>query len=150
MKNIFTVCLCIVGSSLYGQEFLKHANEKKGVFIAGYDVVSYFNGNPQKGSDTFQYMHEGLTYWFVNSENKETFVQNPDDYIPKYGGWCAYAMGETGEKVKIDPETYKIIGNELYLFYNFGKNNTLTYWNSNEQNLKPNADKNWIKILNNQ
>jgi len=150
MKNILTVCLIFIGSSLFGQEHNKHANEKKGVIIAGYDVVSYFNGTPQKGSDTYQYTHEGLTYWFVNSDNKETFVQNPDDYIPKYGGWCAYAMGASGDKVKIDPETYKIIDNKLYLFYNFGKDNTLTYWNSNEQNLKSNADKYWMEILNDQ
>jgi len=28
-------------------------------------------------------------------------------------------MGELGEKVRIDPETFKIIDGKLYLFYNF-------------------------------
>ncbi len=150
MKNALTICLCIIGYNLFGQGFDKHANEKKGVMISGYDVVSYFNGLPQKGSEKYQYTYEGLNYWFVNTENMETFISNPDKYVPQYGGWCAYAMGESGDKVKIDPETYKIVDNQLYLFYNFGKDNTLDYWNSNEQNLKSKADKFWEEILNEQ
>ena len=56
-------------------------------------------------------------------------------------------MGETGEKVKIDPETYKIIEGKLYLFYNFWGNNTLTDWNKNEKPLKIKGDQNWKKFV---
>jgi len=51
-------------------------------------------------------------------------------------------MGELGEKVRIDPETFKIVNGKLYLFYNFFFNNTLKDWNDNEKHLKSKADKN--------
>jgi hypothetical protein len=56
-------------------------------------------------------------------------------------------MGDTGEKVKVDPETYKIIQGKLYLFYNFWGNNTLDDWNKNEPRLKVGADQNWRKNI---
>ena len=61
-------------------------------------------------------------------------------------GWCAYAMGAKGEKVSIDPETFKIINGKLYLFYNSYFNNTLKSWNKNEPTLKAKADVNWKRI----
>ena len=71
----------------------------------------------------------------------------PEKYEPAYGGWCAYAMGNSSEKVEVDPETFKIIGGKLYLFYNFYFNNTLKSWNKNETGLKTKADGNWNKFI---
>jgi hypothetical protein len=56
-------------------------------------------------------------------------------------------MGAKGEKVSIDPETFKIIDNKLYLFYNRFFNNTLQDWNKNETALKQKADQSWKKII---
>ena len=56
---------------------------------------------------------------------KEVFLKNPTNFEPEYGGWCAYAMGDSGEKVTINPETFKIINGKLYLFYNAFLTNTL-------------------------
>ena len=78
--------------------------------------------------------------------NLNKFKTNPEKYEPAYGGWCAYAMGATGEKVKIDPETYKILDDKLYVFYNFWGNNTLTDWNKNEKQLMTKGDQNWKKF----
>ena len=112
----------------------------------GYDVVSYFMGQPRKGKTTLAYENEGIIYWFSNSENLDLFKKQPEKFEPEYGGWCAYAMGDTGEKVKIDPKTYKIIDGKLFLFYNFYFNNTLIDWNKDEQSLRQKADDNWHKI----
>jgi hypothetical protein len=86
-------------------------------------------------------------YYFSSAENKEAFKRSPSKYEPEYGGWCAYAMGKNGEKVNIDPETFKILDGKLYLFYNKYFNNTLTDWNKDETNLKKKADANWPKFL---
>ena len=56
-------------------------------------------------------------------------------------------MGNDGSKVEIDPETFKIVGGKLYLFYNRFFNNTLKSWNKNEAALKAKADANWQKIF---
>ncbi|SKC76153.1 YHS domain-containing (seleno)protein [Ohtaekwangia koreensis] len=126
---------------------VKNFNAKKGIALDGYDPVSYFDSKPQEGEETNRFVYKGIAYLFVNKTNLNKFKSNPDKYEPAYGGWCAYAMGDSGEKVKIDPETFKIIEGKLYLFYNFWGNNTLEDWNKNQQKLKEAGDRNWKKIV---
>ncbi len=121
----------------------KHFNSNKGVALEGFDPVSYFDGSPVKGSSKTKIQYKGLTYYFASATNLNKFTSSPGKYEPAYGGWCAYAMGETGEKVKIDPETYKILDGKVFLFYNFWGNNTLLEWNKSEKKLKEKADRNW-------
>jgi hypothetical protein len=78
----------------------------------------------------------------------ESFRGEPLKYEPQYGGWCAYAMGATGEKVAVDPETYKVVDGKLFLFYNRFLTNTLTSWNKDEKNLNKKATANWRKFFN--
>ena len=113
----------------------------------GYDPVSYFNESPLMGREEFAYSYKGVIYWFANSGNKSTFINNPQKFEPQYGGWCAYALGLEPQKVKVDPETYKIVDGKLYLFYNFGFTNTLKSWNKQEDTLLHKADKNWAFIV---
>jgi len=126
-----------------------HTYQKDGVAIDGYDPVTYFTqGKAIKGSNKTKSQYNGVTYYFSSESSKNIFDENPTRYLPQYGGWCAYAMGDSGEKVKIDPETFKIIDGKLYLFYNFYFTNTLTKWNEDEESLKQKADQNWRKIIN--
>lgn len=124
-----------------------HFNVKKNVAIEGYDPVSYFDGNPLEGDPDLKFVYKNITYFFTSSTNLEKFKLSPDKYEPVYGGWCAFAMGESGEKVKIDPETFKILDGRVYLFYNFWGNNTLEDWKKNEKKLKAAADHNWMNIV---
>lgn len=125
----------------------KNFNLEKDIAIQGYDPVAYFKQDKAlKGEDQFSTTYQGVIYNFSSADNKETFLENPSFYEPQYGGWCAYAMGKNGEKVEINPETFKIINNRLYLFYNKYFNNTLKGWNKDEPNLKAKADVNWQKI----
>ena len=122
-------------------------NLENGVAIKGYDPVAYFAEHKAiKGQKEFSIVLDGVTYYFSSAANKETFIKHPMNYEPQYGGWCAYAMGETSEKVEVDPETFKIVNGKLYLFYNGLFNNTLPKWNKAEVNLKMKADKNWNAI----
>ena len=125
----------------------KHHNLKDRVAVDGYDLVSYYDHSPREGSDEVTVNYKGITYYFSNEANASKFQSNPEKYEPAYGGWCAYAMGATGEKVKVDPETYKIIDGRLYLFYNFWGNNTLEDWNENQASLKASADHNWKQTI---
>jgi YHS domain-containing protein len=122
-------------------------NLDENLALEGYDPVSYFNGHPLEGTREFAYNFKGVIYYFADNKNRAVFLKTPERFEPAYGGWCAYAMGESGEKVKVDPETFKIVEGKLYLFYNFWGNNTLKSWNKREKDLKTNADKNWIKIF---
>ena len=126
----------------------KEFNLDDDVAISGYDPVAYFKSNKAiKGKKDLSVYHEGVVYYFSSVDNKEEFKRNPAKYEPEYGGWCAYAMGAKGEKVSIDPETFKIVNGKLYLFYNSFFNNTLKSWNKDESGLKTKADVNWKKIF---
>ena len=124
----------------------KHFNIENEIALQGYDPVSYFLAGPVKGSSSFACVYKGITYHFSSDKNLQLFKASPAKYEPAYGGWCAYAMGNSGEKVEIDPRTYKITNGKLYLFYNFYFTNTLTKWNADENNLRTKADQYWIKL----
>jgi len=147
MKHQLTLALLLVTSIALAQTQVKDFNLKKQVALDGYDPVSYFDNKPEEGEAEIKATHNGVIYYFINQQNLSKFKANPSKYEPAYGGWCAYAMGETGEKVKVDQETFKIIDGKLYLFYNFWGNNTLTDWNKNEKTLKTKAEQNWKKIV---
>lgn len=150
-KQILILFIALVSTSTFSQSAkrLSQFNLEKKVAIQGYDPVSYFTQKKAiKGKTTFSHTYEGVIYNFSSQANKDLFIKNPASYEPQYGGWCAYAMGETAEKVEIDPSTFKIIDNKLYLFYNAFFNNTLKTWNKDESGLKKKADASWKKFLN--
>lgn len=115
--------------------------------IKGYDPVAYFlQQKAVKGKKELAVIFQGVVYYFSSEANRDAFKKNPAPFEPQYGGWCAYAMGETGEKVSINPETFKLINGKLFLFYNQYFTNTLTKWNKDELALHGRADANWTKI----
>lgn len=113
------------------------------VLIDGYDVVSYFEGKAEQGSADFKYDWKGATFYFASKKHLEDFRVDPEKYAPQYGGYCAYAIGDSGEKVSINPETFKITNGKLYLFYHTFSINTLKLWNKDEDELRTKADMNW-------
>ncbi len=142
MKHVFLALFLGAIFNCFSQS-TKHANLENGLAIQGYDPVAYFNHKAVKGDKKYSATFHGRTYYFSTKENKKSFESNQSKYEPQYGGWCAFAMGDTGEKVEIDPETFKIVDGKLYLFYNAYFNNTLKSWNKDEKKLKTKADKNW-------
>ena len=126
----------------------KHFNiYKNHLAIQGYDPVAYFtDGKAVKGSGTYKHTENGVIYYFSPEEHREKFKKDPAKYEPQYGGWCAYAMGESGDKVEINPSTFKIVNGKLYLFYNKGGTNTKIDWNEDENNLLKQGNANWKKI----
>jgi YHS domain-containing protein len=150
MKKAAVLILILVSGISFAQNDSKRITEynlENKVAILGYDPVGYFiQGKAIKGKKDISISYHGVVYKFSSNENKETFLKNPSKYEPQYGGWCAYAMGSSGGKVEINPETFKIVDGKLYLFYNAYFNNTLKSWNPDEANLKVKADNNWKKI----
>lgn len=146
-KYTILIVLALVSVTISHAQKSKY-NQKKGYVAQGYDVVAYFDQEVKKGNDDITAVHDGAKFKFSSTSNLEKFKANPDKYVPQYGGWCAYAIGKSGKKVKINPKTYEIRDGKLYLFYNSGSTNTLEIWlKEGAEGLKANADKNWQKIL---
>ena len=152
MKTLFTVLIAIGLTNLSLAQSTptvrkQQFNLENNLAIQGYDPVAYFTQKRAvKGSSAITTNYKNVTYRFATTADKDLFLKSPDQYEPQYGGWCAYAMGATGEKVEIDPETFKIIDGKLYLFYHSFINNTLTKWNKDEVNLHKKADASWSKF----
>jgi YHS domain-containing protein len=125
----------------------RNFNTENWVAMREFDPVSYFQNRPTKGTSKFQHEYKGITYYFASEANLEEFKKAPGKYEPAYGGWCAYTVATTGERVKVLPSSYKVVDGRLFLFYNFGGDNRLVKWNKNEAKLKAAADKNWQRKM---
>lgn len=148
MKKSLGFLFLFVLSNIYSQQ--ANANLKNGFIAEGFDVVAYFENKAIKGNQQFVTEIEGVKYKFSSKENKQLFEANPKKYIPQYGGFCAYAIGKSGEKVSINPKTFEIREGKLYLFYNSWGTNTLEMWQKEgPENLQKKADENWKKIAKN-
>lgn len=147
ITGVLKIMLFLVGFNGVSQSI--DYNTKKGYGANGYDVVAYFDNSAVEGKDAFTTTYDNVRFKFSGQENLDKFINNPKHYLPKYGGYCAYAVAVSGKKVSINPETFEIRDGELLLFYNSGKTNTLKLWtNESPDVLKIKADKNWEKIKN--
>lgn len=95
---------------------------QSGLGADGYDLVSYFNNSsggrrPQKGLANYSAKYDGITWHFANAENRAKFLANPTQYLPQYGGHCAYAAAKQSLAYG-DPIAWTIEDNKLYFNYN--------------------------------
>ena len=85
--------------------------------LRGYDPVSYFRGGPVAGDAKHALVHDGATYYFADAENVATFKAQPVEYLPSFGGFCAYGVS-VGKKLDGDPTIYKIVEGRIHLNLN--------------------------------
>ena len=116
------------------------------VGVQGYDVVAYHKeGKAVKGNKYISTTYEGVTYYFSSQKYLIIFSEQPTAYLPKYGGWCAYGfVNNENTQHEVNPELFKVIDNELYLFRNA---TDLEQWNaqSDKKNIKK-ATENWKRL----
>ncbi|PKG43777.1 YHS domain-containing (seleno)protein [Psychroflexus sp. MES1-P1E] len=146
IKKVMVMCMLFLGMTTL---FAQNVNvNKDGAANSGYDLVNYFTSNTaERGNKDYSVIHNGATYYFINTENKKTFIENPDNYLPQFDGYCAFAVAKMDKKVHVDPKTFRIDDGKLYLFYNDfweGKPfNTMIPWLNNELQLENLAITNW-------
>ena len=111
--------------------------------IKGYDPVAYFTDQQAKlGISAYSATYKGATYHFASKDNKERFEANPTEYVPQYGGYCAFGVA-MNKKFDIDPEAWKVVDNKLYL--NLDKS-VQKRWLEDTAGYIANADSNWTNI----
>lgn len=83
--------------------------------VGGYDLVSYHTGEkPLPGNGNHVSEVDGVTYLFVNADNKRTFDRDPERYLPAFGGYCAYGVA-VEKKFVGDPNVWEVVDGRLYL-----------------------------------
>ncbi len=118
------------------------------VVLDGYDVVAYRTADkPVKGAAKYAAKYDGVEFRFSSQENLAAFKKDPKRYIPKYNGFCAFAVGAQNAKVPANPDAFKLYNGELLVFFNDmyeGKKfNTKMPWNDDERALYSKAETNW-------
>ncbi|MCP4276938.1 MAG: YHS domain-containing protein [Gammaproteobacteria bacterium] len=112
--------------------------------INGYDPVAYFTqGKPVKGKRAYRVEYKGASWSFASNKNRQAFKQNPNRYMPQYGGYCAYAVSQ-GYTASTDPNAWSIVNNKLYLNYSKG---VRSKWNIDRPGYIKKANSNWPKVL---
>ncbi len=112
--------------------------------IAGYDPVAYFTeGNAVEGKGDFTAKWMGANWRFASAANRDLFVATPENYAPKYGGYCAYAVAQNST-ASIDPTAWTILDGKLYLNYSHDIQKT---WEANRDAYIAAADTNWPGVL---
>ena len=135
--KVFIVVICQINVA---QEVFQN---RKGQALNGYDTVAYFtSGGPAKGKPHFSYSYNGANWNFVSTQNYELFKANPEQYLPKYGGYCAYAVSQ-GYTARIKPDAWRIVDGKLYLNYNKGIQRK---WEKMSSEYITRADSNWPEI----
>ncbi len=111
--------------------------------LSGYDPVAYFTeGKPMRGSGYHVAVQDGVTYAFATAEHKKLFLANPQQFLPAYGGYCAYGVA-VGKKFVADPEVWKVLDGKLYL--NLDKN-IQAKWDKDIPGYIKKANSNWSDI----
>ncbi len=113
------------------------------VALDGYDPVAYFGPGATKGRPEILSEYRGVKYQFSTIDNRRLFAEDPERYLPTYGGWCATAMGKKGEKVEVDPTDFKVTHGRLFLFYKGLLADAKKDWDKHEKEWEPAADRYW-------
>jgi YHS domain-containing protein len=80
----------------------------------GHDLVAYFAGSATLGNAETSVNYKGARYLFSSIENRDTFLADPEKYLPAFGGHCAWAASQ-GRKAGPDPKVFRVDGGVLYL-----------------------------------
>lgn len=114
-----------------------------GLAVHGYDVVAYFTaGAPTRGSAEYSTEFENATYRFASKANRKAFEKDPQRYMPRYGGYCAFGVS-VGAKFDGDPTQWKIVGDRLYVLLN---QEIFDTWSKDIPGNIAKAERNWREI----
>ena len=92
--------------------------EGKKVAVGGRDVLSTGSNNGLlQGSKEYSAEWDNTMWYFVNAENRDLFLENPEKYVPQFGGFCPVALAAGKAKIGRTNQ-FTRIDNKLYLNYN--------------------------------
>lgn len=92
--------------------------EGHGVALRGLDAVALAEGLAvTPGEARLTVAHDGAAYHFATEEAMARFAEDPERYMPQYGGFCALGVA-LGKKLDGSPRFADVVDGRLYLFLN--------------------------------
>ena len=113
MARVLLALLLLSGPVLAAD--LVNVSGASNIALNGYDPVAFFtDAKAVSGSPSVTAMHRGAIYLFASEAHKKLFTQNPDNYVPQYGGFCAFAASRNA-LAPVDINTWQVRNGKLYL-----------------------------------
>ena len=113
------------------------------IALQGYDPVAFHTlGKAVKGKPDMVEEYRGYKYLFSSEENKASFQEEAERYLPAYGGYCAFGVSR-GVLFPVEIETWEIIDGRLVLQYSM--NVKQRFEEEREENIRK-ANESWRRI----
>ncbi len=142
LKSI-TLFLLVVSAPSFAAKYI-YTGWFSSKAVSGYDAVAYFTQEkPVKGSAKYKFEYLDVEWYFSSEKHLNLFKENPDKYMPQYGGYCAWAVAAKKQRAPGDPKYWKIVDNKLYLNYDSGVQET---WLKDIPGFIKAADKHWPEM----
>jgi hypothetical protein len=134
------VALALAGPSVADTLRRPVVDRFSGLAISGYDPVAYFtDGRPLSGSGDFEAELAGAVWRFRNVGNRAAFLERPDVYMPRFGGYDPVGLAR-GVALPGNPELWLIRDQRLYLFYSADDRDAFV---DDGDSLAASADESW-------
>lgn len=141
-KSILILFVAFLSATTFAQT-AKNINLKSGIAIQGYDPVAYFeSAKAIEGKKEITTKYNEAIYLFSSETNKALFLKNPTQYVPQFGGYCAYGVSEN-HKSPTDPNAFTIVDDKLYLNYNL---KVKELWSKGRVERIKKANENWKEL----
>jgi YHS domain-containing protein len=89
---------------------------RTGLALYGFDPVGYFtDGKPVMGRAELELPFAGATWRFHNEGNRDAFREDPEVYMPCYGGYDPVSLGR-GVALPGHPDLWVMFKSQVYLF----------------------------------
>lgn len=113
--------------------------------LSGYSPVSYLDDKrAEPGSPAISSGYQGVTYFFSTAKQRDTFIANPEKYLPAYGGTCAFGCSIDSDFVP-DPTSFEIVDGRTTLFLKNEKVDAKALWDKGPGAAKAKADAYYAK-----
>jgi YHS domain-containing protein len=124
--------------------YLVNVAGASGIGLDGYDPVAFFSEKrPMHGDPAISTIYKGAKYFFASKEHKVRFEEDPEKYVPQFGGYCAFGVA-LGALFPVDISTWQIRNGRLYLNLN---PTILELFNKDFEGQVAKAEKNWPSLV---
>lgn len=113
--------------------------------LNGYDVLTYYDdASPNPGLREYTTRYSSAQWRFISAENLEAFLRNPEQYVPQYDGWCAWAVAN-GNLSPSNPNFFIIQDDKLYMMCS---ESAISNWLEDPEGSLKRANANWPALKN--
>jgi len=116
MKRFFLICVLLFSTPTWAADPIS-TSWRNDVAVSGWDIVSFYQGEPTKGVKDITHVFMGAEWRFANEAHRDLFAINPDVFLPEYGGYCAWAVAHD-KLARGNPEHWAMIDGKLYFNFN--------------------------------